>query len=440
MSEIILPNNWEPRDDQFPLWEYLQNGGKRAVEVAHRRWGKDDVGLHYTACALHKRIGNYWHMLPKYAQCRKAIWDAINPRTGKKRIDEAFPEEIRKNTNKQEMKIEFKCGSTWQLVGSDNYNQLVGSPPVGLVLSEYALANPLAWAYLRPILLENNGWALFIYTSRGDNHGKVLYYMAESEPSWFAELTPADKSPVFNRDQLKAERNEYILTYGQDLGEALFNQEYFCSFEGAQLGAFYTKQLVVAKREKRITNVPYDPNFEVYTFWDLGVDDSTTIWFMQQVGTDIRWIDYYENCGEGMSHYAKVLKEKDYVYGDHYLPHDGDAKKLGEEAESPRQVLERLNIKPIIIVQRPRDNMAVLRGINAVRSKFNYFWFDERKCQQGLLALQQYHAEYDEGHKKMKDSPAHDWSSHGADAMRTYGAGFKQKVKAKSAYEMLGVA
>ena len=130
MTVIRLPaNNWKPRSDQMPIWSYLENGGVRGVQVAHRRWGKDDVGLHFTATQAVRFPGNYWHMLPEYAHARKVIWNAVNPRTGKRRIDEAFPLEIRTKTHEQEMLIEFKGGSIWQLVGSDNYNSFVGSPP-----------------------------------------------------------------------------------------------------------------------------------------------------------------------------------------------------------------------------------------------------------------------------------------------------------------------
>ncbi|MFZ5990138.1 MAG: hypothetical protein ACOYWZ_23840, partial [Bacillota bacterium] len=182
---IILPNNWIPRKDQLELWNFLDLGGKRAVMVAHRRWGKDDVALHFTATQAVTRVGNYWHMLPEYNQARKVVWNAVNPRTNQLRIDDAFPKDIRAKTREQEMSITFKNGSVWQLVGSDNYDALVGSPPIGIVFSEWALANPMAWAYLSPILEENKGWALFIYTSRGNNHGKTLYDFARTKDDWF---------------------------------------------------------------------------------------------------------------------------------------------------------------------------------------------------------------------------------------------------------------
>src|SRR5690606_5149766 len=129
--------------------------GKRAIEIAHRRWGKDDLILHRTAVAAFERPASYWHMLPQFAQARRAIWTAVNPHTGKRRIDEAFPHEIREATNDQEMFIRFKNGSTWQLVGSDRYDNLVGAGVAGVVFSEWALANPSAWGYIRPMVEED---------------------------------------------------------------------------------------------------------------------------------------------------------------------------------------------------------------------------------------------------------------------------------------------
>jgi len=282
--EINLPNMWEPRPDQIRLWSYLEHGGGRAVEVAHRRWGKDDVSLHHTACKAMERVGNYWHMLPKYSQARKAIWDAINPQTGKKRIDEAFPREIRSNTRKQDMAIEFINGSMWQLVGSDNYDSYVGSPPCGVAFSEWAISNPLAWGFISPILEQNNGWAIFIYTSRGNNHGKTMHDHAKKTPGWFCEKLPASQTNVFRPEQLESIRNEYINLYGEELGEAMYLQEYECSWGGATFGAYLAKQITRARESGRVTKVPHNPSIEVDTAWDLGIDDSMSIWFIQPVG------------------------------------------------------------------------------------------------------------------------------------------------------------
>jgi hypothetical protein len=413
------------------LWEYLEGGGKRGVMVAHRRWGKDDVALRFTCCAALERPGNYWHMLPAYAQARKVVWDAVNPRTGRRRIDEALPKEIRRKTREQEMFIEFVNGATWQLVGSDNYDSLVGSPPVGIVFSEYAVADPLAWAYFRPILAENDGWALFIYTPRGKNHGKGLYDFARLEPGWFSQLLPASATPVFSLERLEQEQRELVAEFGEREGEMIFLQEYECSFEGMVRGAYYAKQLAQARKENRITFVPFAAGHEVYTFWDLGVDDSTSIWFMQAIGKELRFIDYYEAEGEGLAHYAKVLKERPYVYGDHYMPHDAEVRELGTGV-SRRETAENLGIRPVIVVPRARDTQAVLNGIEQGRNIMSQCWFDEKKCGRGLSALEGYAAEYDEQAKKLADRPAHTWCSHGADAFRTFAVGYSPRPKARS--------
>jgi hypothetical protein len=425
---IDIPSGWAPRRDQQPLWDYLEGGGKRAVMVAHRRWGKDDVALHFTCCSALERPGTYWHMLPEYAQARKVVWDARDPRTGKRRIDEAFPHEIRRKTREQDMYIELASGSSWQLVGSDNYNSLVGSSPVGIVFSEYAVADPMAWAYLRPILAANDGWALFIYTPRGNNHGKTMLDFARAEAGWFASVIDAAHSPVFTPETLEQERRELAAEFGETEGEMIFLQEYYCSFEGMTRGAYYAKQLRAARAEGRITSVPHATGHEVYTFWDLGVDDSTSIWFMQTVGKELRFIDYYEASGEGLTHYAKVLKEQPYVYGDHYMPHDAEVRELGT-GTSRKATAENLGIRPVVIVPRAKDTQAVLSGIEAGRNIMSQCWFDERKCARGISALEGYRAEYDEVAKRLANHPLHNWCSHGADAYRTFACGFRPKEK-----------
>jgi hypothetical protein len=139
--KLVIPACWTPRPYQMPLWRYLERGGLRADVAAHRRWGKDEVALNWAAVAAQSKPGAYWHLLPEASQGRKAIWDAVNPHTGRRRIDEAFPKALRAATRDGDMMIRFNNGSTWQVCGSDNYNSLVGAPPVGVVFSEWALAN-----------------------------------------------------------------------------------------------------------------------------------------------------------------------------------------------------------------------------------------------------------------------------------------------------------
>lgn len=416
MPDVEIPYNWEPRPYQLKLFEYLEQGGKRAVAVWHRRAGKDEVALHWTCVAAHKRIATYWHLLPEASQARKAIWDAINPHTGLRRIDEAFPLELRASTREQEMMIKFKNGSTWQVVGSDNYNSLVGSPPAGVVLSEWALSNPLAWGYLRPILLENNGWALFIYTSRGQNHGADTYEGAKTNPDWFVEKLTADQTDVFTPEQLKQELKEYIDLYGPEMGRSLYNQEYFSSFDAATLGAVYAAWLSEAENDGRITTVPYDPLAPVNTAWDLGWGDATAIWFYQLVHDEIHVIDYYEDNGKDTEFYCKVLANKDYRYDKHYVPFDANFKLMAAKGRSIAQQAWEHSVKMIVLPETGHAN-----GIAAARLVMRKCWFDIEVCKFGLKVLRNYRYKYNAEKRILSDEPLHDWASHGSRAFEMIG-------------------
>lgn len=435
--KLTLPYNWKPRPYQVNLWRYLSGGGKRAVVRWHRRSGKDDVLLHHTACAAHERIGNYWYMLPEYAQARKSMWDAVNPHSGKRRIDEAFPAEIRKTTRENEMMIPFKSGSTFQLVGSDNFNSLVGSPPVGVVFSEYALSNPSSWAYLMPILEENGGWAAFNSTPRGNNHFKNLCKFAEAEDGWFYEALTADQTGIFTDDQLQAILRQLQSTHGEDFGKALWLQEYFVSFDAAIPGAIWADCLVKAESEGRITKVDFDPDFPVSTAFDLGRTDDTAIWFFQMIAGDLRVIDYHASNLKDVPFYAKILngvpdvgdssevrdlkeRTKHFTYSTNWLPHDARPRTLAGGGKSILQQFEDYNRTARGKLGRfaiaPR--LDVQEGIQAARATFPRAYFDKERCEQGLECLRHYHREWDEEKKCFLDHPEHDWSSHGADAWR----------------------
>ncbi len=418
MSVIRIPNNWNPRPHQQPLWDYLEGGGKRAVMVAHRRWGKDDVALHWTCSQAHEKVASYLHMLPMANQARKAIWNAVNPHTGKRRIDEAFPLALRETTQDNEMFIRFKCGSTWQVVGSDNFAGLIGTPPYGVVFSEWSLADPEAWSQIMPILRENNGWAIFIYTPKGKNHGWSTLKAAEENANWFSDVQPIAQTKLISDEDLAEELQQYQSLYGDEEGRAYFDQEYNCSFNAPLLGSYYGSYLGRARAENRIGATPYESGLPVYTGWDLGRSDDTAIWFAQRQGVHVRVIDFYKSSGKTMPHYAKVLQDKPYVYAAHYLPHDA-SNQVMHAPDSLAVQLMNLGIKNVHVMA----NDDVEKGIHAVRQLLPICWFDETACAQGLSALESYHREWDDKRKMFKDVPCHDWASHPADAMRTLAMG-----------------
>jgi len=415
--EIVLPNNWNPRDYQLPAWRALEAGAKRALLLWHRRAGKDDVCLHWAATQAMQRVGNYWHMLPQYAQARKSVWEAVNSHTGKRRIDEAFPDAICETKRSQDMFIRFKNGSTWQLVGSDTYDSLVGSPPIGVTASEWALADPQAWAYLRPILRENNGWAVFITTVRGKNHVFRMYEGAKDDPDWFVQVLSAKDTGTLTEAQLSKERLEYQREYGPDDGDALFAQEYMCDWNAAIVGSYYGRMMRDVEEKGQITSVPYDPQALVHTSWDLGLSDDTVIWFFQVVGQEIHLIDYIQNSGQPLAWYAGEVHKKGYAYGEHILPHDAEAKEL-QTNRSRTDTLRGLNLNVRVLRASGAERVLVADGINAVRTVLPRCWFDKVKCAKGIDALKAYRREWSEEKKTFHDRPVHDWASHPADSFR----------------------
>jgi phage terminase large subunit len=413
-EEIVIPHEWKAREHQRPLWKFLRAGGKRAVAVWHRRAGKDSTALNFTAVAAHRRVANYWHMLPTAKQGRKVVWESID-RQGRRAIDQAFPPEIRDSKRDDEMLIRLKCGSTWQVVGSDNFDALIGANPAGVVFSEYSVADPRAWDYIRPILAENGGWALFIYTPRGRNHGAELYEMASKTPGWFAEKLTVDDTKVIGPEIITEERNS-------GMSEEMIKQEYYCSFQAALVGAYYGLAMETAEAQNRITAVPWAPDLPVITAWDLGIGDSTAIWFCQQSGREIRLIDYYENSGVGLDHYAKVLSELPYAYGECLLPHDVMQSELGT-GKTRLETMRKLGLagRARVLPQTKVDD-----GINAGRLILPRCWFDAEKCKRGIEALRQYRKAWNDERRVFEDRPLHDWTSHAADAFRYLAVGLRE--------------
>ncbi len=415
MPTITIPYNYQPRPYQLPLLRAMDSGYKRAVVIWHRRAGKDKTVLQIVIKKMLERVGSYYYFFPTYKQAKKILWDGMD-RDGFRFLDH-FPKElIDGKPNETEMKIKFRNGSLFQIIGTDNIDSVVGSNPIGCVFSEYSLQNPQAWSFIRPILKENGGWALFVYTPRGKNHGYDLYQMAKKNPDWFSQVLTVRDTGVVSEADIQQERDE-----GMD--EDLIQQEYYCSFEGSLQGAYYGKQMRLAEAEGRIGNVPYDEMMEVDTWWDLGIDDCLTIWFSQSVGREIRFIDYLEVSGEGFSYIAKELKDKPYVYGRHHLPFDAKVRELGT-GKSRLEIAESLGIRPIDIV----DKLPIDEGINAARMIFGQCWFDAKKCERGIDALRSYHKEFDDERKIYKNKPEHDWSSHGADSFRYMAVGYKGKI------------
>jgi phage terminase large subunit len=414
VPSVNLPSNWTPRPYQEPAWNSWLDGCNRQLLVWHRRAGKDDINLRMHSVAAFNRVGTYWHMLPLYEQARKAIWNAVNPFTGKRRIDEAFPREIIANRNESEMFIRFVNGSTWQVVGSDNYNSLVGTPPVGITLSEWALANPTAWAYLSPIIAENGGWASFITTPRGNNHVKSMLDRFKNHPKWFTQvLTVADTGAV-SEEVIEEQRAEYESLFGKEMADLLVEQEFYCSFAGAMVGAYWGAEVNQAERQGRIGAVPIDPAFPVHTAWDLGAPANNPIWAFQVIGSVPHIVDFYRPDTDDLEDWCDVLNERGY-HGNDYVPHDIYQQSWGAK-RSRIQMMTDYGRKPA-----PVKRVSVADGISAGRETVKVARFDAVRCADGIDGLRSYRREWDDDLKRFRDNPVKDWAEHIGSAFRYLG-------------------
>ena len=425
--KVRLPNGWQPRPYQLAAWTYLENGGRHAELVWHRRSGKDDLALHRTACAAFERVGNYWHMLPEYGQARKAIWDAVNPHSGRRRIDEAFPPELRKSTRSQEMQIELLNGSSWQVIGSDRFDSLVGSSPAGIVYSEWALANPNARAYLRPIVAENNGWQIFITTPRGRNHALTTLNAARKDPTAFAQVLDATETGIFKGAQLEAELAAYIAEFGEDYGRSKFEQEYLCSFDAANLGAILARQIGIAEKAGRINaDVDFDPMGQpMIISADIGRRDTATWWFWQPAIGGYRLFDHDSGWGIDAEEWCERLAKKIAGYelagkrnplGKIYLPHDARAKTFAAKRSAVETFVEKFGSDRVAIT----PNSSKADRINAARVLIPRCAFHVDRCAKGLDALRSWSFEYNDETKTFSSEPLHDWASHDGDGF-SYG-------------------
>lgn len=419
MRAVTLPWKFEPRPYQIPLFDAFQNRGlKRLITVWHRRAGKDKSYVNLLALAALQRVGTYYYFFPTYAQGKKIFWDGMDG-SGFRFLDH-FPKSLRAgDPNNTEMKIKLCNGSLVQVVGADNIDSIVGTNPVGCVFSEFALQDPKGWDFISPILLENGGWAAFNFTPRGKNHAWKLYQMSKNNPAWFSQLLTVEQTGVLTPEQIQEERDA-------GKSEEFIQQEYYCSFESGMQGSYYGRELDKADEQGRIGAVPYDPRLLVETWWDLGIGDSTAIWFTQTHLNQVRVFDYLEDEGEGLPFYARELNRKGYQYAAHYAPHDIEVRELGSgrsRLETARELGIHFNVLPKLRIED---------GIDAARAIFNRCWFDAVKCARGLEALVQYHKEFDDKRDEYKNRPYHDWSSHAADAFRYLAIGHRDAILPQS--------
>lgn len=408
MPAISLPNNWEPRHYQIPVFAALDSGIKRVITVWHRRSGKDSAAINYIAKAAHQRIGNYWHLFPTAKQARKALWENVD-KEGRRTLDQAIPPALRDTLRNDEMFIRLKCGSSIQVAGADQFDGLVGSNPIGVVFSEYALTSPLTWRYVAPILRENGGWAWFNSTPRGKNHLHELVETNKDNKRWLVSIKGWKDTGVLTQQDIDEEIRD-----GMPVEVA--EQEFNCSFSAPNIGVVYGKEMARVVKEGRVLQLPYDARYPVETWWDVGHRDATSIWFVQRVGLWINVIDHFEDKGQGLPYYANELQKRGYSYSRHVGPHDLDNKVWAVNATTKHVAHMNFGINFTVA-----PKLSKAEGIGALRLMFSRLRFDAGRTAYLRSCLTQYQYEYDEETRTYTNEPLHDWSSHAADAGR-YGA------------------
>lgn len=410
--DVLIP--YEPR----PLQKDIHGSLKRwNVIVCHRRFGKTVLAVNELirqAVECDKERPRLAYLAPTYKQAKSIAWDYL------KHYSRPIPGI---KVNESELRIDYPWGARIQLFGCDNPDALRGIYLDGVVLDEYAqMPSGLFGEVIRPALSDREGWALFIGTPKGHNAFHTLYTQACKDPGWFTAIYRASETGIVPTPELEDARK--IMT------EDEYEQEYECSWSAAIQGAIYGKQIAEAEKEGRVRHIQVDPILEVETFWDLGRNDTTAIWFMQKIGQEARFIDYHENRLVGLDHYIKVLKDRGYNYGKHYLPHDVEITELTSN-RSRRDMLEGGGIKPITVV--PRIS-AINEGLEMTRRAFRYCWFhdgdDERgqRVGKGLEALRNYQYVWDDKYNVFRATPLHNWASNGADAFRQFGQGYKHSI------------
>lgn len=402
-KHVVIP--YIPR----PLaMDYHNRPERFACIVAHRRFGKtvaaiNDLIKDALTCSLdNPRVA---YIAPYYSQAKNVAWDYAKQYT-------ATIPDIK--INESELRIDFPNGGRLKLYGADNYDTMRGLYFDAVVLDEPADFPANAWpTVIRPALADRKGRATFIGTPKGKNEFWDIYDHAKDDPTWYSVMHKASATAILDDEEL----SESLKIMGEDR----YLQEFECSFEAALAGAYYGPEMRELENTGRITQVDYDRKLPVTVSFDLGMSDSTSLWFAQFLGTEIRLIDYYENSGVGLDHYAKILQEKGYVYDQFILPHDVKVREMGT-GKSRMEILQSLGVSPIMVAPQLRLD----DGIQAVRMSLPQCWIDEKKCKRGIEALKQYSREFDEKGKTWRGKPKHDWTSHGCDSLRYLMTGRRQ--------------
>ena len=400
MPNIVIP--YKPRELQKILHKEIDRH-RFSVLVLHRRAGKTVAMINHMlkdALTTTKPNSRYVFLSPTFKQGKLTAWDYIKNFAGK------IP-----NTkfNESELRCDLPNGSRITILGAENDQAIRGISLDGCVFDETQSIKPTIFPeIIRPALADRKGWCVFIGTPKGQNYFYSLYEKAKESKDWYSCVFKASETKILDEEELKAAQDV--------MSKDLYQQEFECSFQAAITGSYYGTIIEDLTKEGRIGDVPYDDNLDVETWWDIGLNDSTSIWFVQRHKGEIRLIDYYENSGFGLDHYVDVLNNKPYSedYSTHVAPHDIKVREIGNFGKSRLESALELGIAFEVA-----PKISVEDGIEAVRKNLINCWFDKNKCGTALEYLKAYQKRYDDKNQCFRNKPLHNFASHCADSFRT---------------------
>lgn len=412
---VDLPYRFKPRHYQTEVNRAIfVERKKHILQILHRRAGKTIDILNVCIGLSMEEVGLGLYTFPQVNQARRNIWEGVD-KTGRKYLD-YIPINLIDRLDNQCMSVHLVNGSIIQFCGTDNFDPFRGSNPRYVVYDEYAHQDPSARLALDPILTENDGIEILIYTPHGRNHGYKAYKDALKNPTdWYVghynieQTFKNDGTPVIDKAKIK---QRIVNGYPQ----AMADQEYYCSFDAGVYGSYYATYIEAIRKVDHIKIFDIDPLLPVRTVWDLGISDDMGILFVQNAGPEIRIINYYHNTGQGFSHYGNYLSEfkklHNIEYIAHYAPHDIKVRELSTgktRLQCAREVGILFQIVP---------KLGIADGIDLVRKLFPKLWFHSENCEYLIDSLNDYHKEFDEKNNCFDDTPHHDWTCHGADCTR----------------------
>lgn len=399
--EVNFRDIYQPRGLFLP---YHNRSQRFALTVAHRRSGKTVCEI--AECIL-KVCGNprpfpppqVAFLSPTYAQAKRNAWQYVKHYTG------IIPG---MKFYENELTAVFPTNAKILLAGSDNFEPLRGMYLDHASLDEFGSMDPRVWgSVIRPALSDYRGSATFIGSANGRNHFFDTMKEHEKDPEWMVSNFKASETGLLSKEELDAAAT--TMTPEQ------YRQEYENDFEAAVIGTFYGQEISLADTEHRIGNVFHDRAADTFAGWDLGLGGATAIWVYQRVNQEWHFIAYYEGFrpDSGLEDACDWLRTLPFKVNTHYLPHDAETRELMNPGTTRKEFLMARGLQCQVL---PRGS--VEDGINTVRVNFNKFFFDKRKCEQGIDSLRMYRSMYDDKKKVFSKSPVHDFASHAADALR----------------------